>query len=153
MGAYWSSNHWSIEHFTLPHLRKDNFPHPHKESPYDPMYGFESRPQRGKCYYHAFKCIPIDIKLCWFLVMVATEAEMDSAKLQPPDRDYCAHHFITLKACFDKNMPLVWRCKHEKHAFHECEFNDMVLRMKEWERERRLNEREKKRAKAQLDVE
>lgn len=76
--------------------------------------------------------------------MVATEEEMDSAKLIHRYRDYCAHKLIDLQGCLKNNRPFYWRCSHERHAFNECEFEDLVLRMKEWERERRLREREKK---------
>ncbi len=50
MGQYWSSNHWSIEHLTFPHLRKSlrEYPSDKEESPFDPLYGFPNgRKQRG----------------------------------------------------------------------------------------------------------
>lgn len=40
MGDYMSKGHWDPSGFTMPHKRLDNYPHPHKESPYDPLYGF-----------------------------------------------------------------------------------------------------------------
>lgn len=74
--------------------------------------------------------------------MVATEDEMNSAKLDPPKRDYCAHLYMELKGCMKNNAPFVMRCRHELHNFHECEWEDQVIRMKEWEREKRLRQRE-----------
>lgn len=79
----------------------------------------------------------------YFQVMIATEEEMNSAKVHPKFRDYCAHKYIEFQACLKNNRPFYWRCKHERHEYGECEFEDAVLRMKEWERERRLREREK----------
>lgn len=80
--------------------------------------------------------------------MVATEAEMSSAKLTPQFRDYCAHKWIEYRACLKNTRPFYWRCKHERHAYGECQFEDSVMRMKEWEREKRLKEREKRRSAA-----
>lgn len=76
--------------------------------------------------------------------MIATQAEMDSAKLTPPFRDYCAHKWIDYRACLKNNRPFYWRCRHERHSYGECVFEDSVLRMKEWEREKRLRQREKR---------
>ena len=84
--------------------------------------------------------------LFYFQVMIATQEEMDSAKVHPKYRDYCAHKYIEYQACLKNNRPFYWRCKHERHEYAECEFEDAVIRMKEWERERRLKEREKKQA-------
>lgn len=69
---------------------------------------------------------------------------MDLAKLDYRERDYCAHLYMDLRLCFKKNFPFHYRCRNEKHAFMECEFEDQLIRIKEWERERRLNEREKR---------
>ena len=82
------------------------------------------------------------------LEMIATQAEMDSAKLTPKFRDYCAHKWIDYRACLKNNRPFYWRCRHERHSYGECVFEDSVLRMKEWEREKRLREREMRNAKA-----
>ena len=126
MGQSWSEykHHFDVMHFSLPHKRlplKD-YPSDREESPYDPLYGFPNgRKPR---------------------VMIATKEEMNSAKLDPPKRDYCAHLHMELKGCMKSNMPFVLRCKHELHAYHECEWEDQVLRMKEWEREKRLRQRD-----------
>lgn len=82
--------------------------------------------------------------------MIATEAEMNSAKLHPRDRGYCAHKWIDYQACLKNTQPFYWKCRHARHEYAECEFADTVLRMKEWERERRLIEREKKLAAQEL---
>ena len=76
--------------------------------------------------------------------MIATQAEMDSVNMHPKNRDYCAHKYIELKACLKNTMPFYWNCWGKRHEYSDCLFDDLVLRMKEWERERRLNERAKK---------
>ncbi|XP_078513432.1 NADH dehydrogenase [ubiquinone] 1 beta subcomplex subunit 7 [Lissotriton helveticus] len=77
-------------------------------------------------------------------VMIATQAEMDAAQLPLEQRDYCAHHLIKLMKCKRDTWPNFLACKHERHAWDYCEHQDYVMRMKEYERERRLLMRKKK---------
>ena len=56
--------------------------------------------------------------------MIATEEEMKSAKLPLEDRDYCAHLLIKYKACKAKNWPWAVKCKHEKHEWDYCEYEE-----------------------------
>lgn len=66
--------------------------------------------------------------LCYFVaVMIATEAEMVSAKLPIEERDYCAHHKINYLACRADVWPLAYRCAHEKHALMTCQFDEWVF--------------------------
>lgn len=74
--------------------------------------------------------------------MIAKEDHLISARIPPPYRDYCGHKALDYKTCRRKNWPFVYRCHCEKHAYLNCEQADYVLRMKEFERERRLRERE-----------
>ncbi|KDR19402.1 NADH dehydrogenase [ubiquinone] 1 beta subcomplex subunit 7 [Zootermopsis nevadensis] len=106
-------------------------PHPLKGPSFDPMYGFPNgRKER---------------------VMVATLEEMESGKLPLEDRDFCAHILLKYRACRVDNAPWLWRCEHEKHEYLQCEYEDYILRMKEFERERRLLQRKKRiEARAQL---
>ncbi|XP_075971108.1 NADH dehydrogenase [ubiquinone] 1 beta subcomplex subunit 7-like [Anticarsia gemmatalis] len=76
--------------------------------------------------------------------MVAKEAELISAKIPQQYRDYCAHHLLEYQTCRYKNMPMLYKCAHEKHAYLICEKDDYELRMKEFERERRLRLREQR---------
>jgi len=76
--------------------------------------------------------------------MIATQEEMDSARLQNRYRDYCAHKYIDYKACLMNQRPFFWRCNGVRHEYSECEYEDAVLRMKEWEREKRLIQREER---------
>nr|XP_034839728.1 NADH dehydrogenase [ubiquinone] 1 beta subcomplex subunit 7-like [Maniola hyperantus] len=74
--------------------------------------------------------------------MVAKEEDLISARIPPKYRDYCAHHLLNYQVCRYKHIPFLYKCHHERHAYLECEHGDYVIRMKEFERERRLRERE-----------
>lgn len=76
--------------------------------------------------------------------MVAREEDLISAKIPHQNRDYCAHYLLDYQSCRYKNMPLLYKCAHERHAYLTCEKDDYIIRMKEFERERRLRLREKR---------
>ncbi|KAL0840463.1 hypothetical protein ABMA28_015711 [Loxostege sticticalis] len=76
--------------------------------------------------------------------MVAREEELVSARIPPQFRDYCSHKLLDYQVCRYKNMPMLYKCAHEKHDYLNCEHQDYVLRMKEFERERRLRVREQR---------
>merc|ERR1719445_2143675 len=70
---------------------------------------------------------------------------MVKAKLPLKHRDYCAHYYISYLKCkrdAGRFMSL-GACGHEKHEWEHCQYEDFVMRMKEYERERRLLQREK----------
>ncbi|XP_071952776.1 NADH dehydrogenase [ubiquinone] 1 beta subcomplex subunit 7-like [Antedon mediterranea] len=114
MGHYVS--HYFIHPDTAPTLGTD--------PTFDPLYGFpDGREER---------------------VMVATEEEMNNANLNWKDRDYCAHLLISYRKCRRDQFPLGFHCEHAKHEYDQCEFDDFVIRMKEFEREKRLLERAKR---------
>lgn len=71
-----------------------------------------------------------------------TKEEMIAAKVPPQFRDYCVDQYLDLQRCHKATFPHVQRCTTELHKYHKCEYDDMVLRMKEYERERRLLIRE-----------
>jgi NADH dehydrogenase (ubiquinone) 1 beta subcomplex subunit 7 len=56
--------------------------------------------------------------------MIATEEEMQSAKLALEDRDYCAHMLLKYRSCRADKAPWLWRCAHEKHQFLQCEYEE-----------------------------
>lgn len=70
------------------------------------------------------------------------ELHLYSAKIPPKYRDYCVDRLLEYQSCRYVNWPFVFKCHHERHAYLNCEQKDYVLRMKEFERERRLRERE-----------
>ncbi|KAJ2946913.1 hypothetical protein O0L34_g16254 [Tuta absoluta] len=76
--------------------------------------------------------------------MIAKKEDLVSAKIPPQYRDYCAHYLLDYQVCRYNNMPMLYKCAHEKHHYLTCEKDDYVLRMKEFERERRLRIRERR---------
>ncbi|KAK0075991.1 hypothetical protein PV325_006054 [Microctonus aethiopoides] len=110
-------------------LEPDVTPVGDTEPTFDPLYGFpKGRKPR---------------------VMVATEQEMIAAQVPRERRDYCAHHYINLQRCRVDVMPWTIKCGREKHAWDLCYYEDYVLRMKEYERERRLLVRKKRKEEKQ----
>ncbi|KRY17267.1 NADH dehydrogenase [ubiquinone] 1 beta subcomplex subunit 7, partial [Trichinella patagoniensis] len=117
MGQWWSS---AYEGWMDPSIRPDR----QRPPLFDPLYGFPRGRKKRQ--------------------MIATDEEMDAWKLEYRDRDYCAHFYINHRRCLDNNRPFAyWNCKHERHELTKCEWEDMVLRVKEFERERRLLKKEK----------
>uniref|UniRef100_A0A224XPG4 NADH dehydrogenase [ubiquinone] 1 beta subcomplex subunit 7 n=1 Tax=Panstrongylus lignarius TaxID=156445 RepID=A0A224XPG4_9HEMI len=105
-------------------LHKDVVPSPHQESKFEPLYGFPNgRTEK---------------------VMIATEEEMYSAKIPLNKRDYCAHHLLKFQKCRKEKFPWIYKCHHEKHEYLHCQYEEFVDRMKDFEREKRLMEREKR---------
>ncbi|XP_046833698.1 NADH dehydrogenase [ubiquinone] 1 beta subcomplex subunit 7 [Vespa crabro] len=114
MGTLWSA------YVTHP----DTMPEAETAPTFDPLYGFKNgRKPR---------------------VMIATDAEMKAARIPKKLRDYCAHKLLELEDCKKYNFPMMTRCSHQTHAYEQCQYEDYVLRMKEFERERRLLERQKR---------
>ncbi|KAI7811161.1 NADH dehydrogenase [ubiquinone] 1 beta subcomplex subunit 7 [Triplophysa rosa] len=101
----------------------DTTPDPQEPSAYDPQLGFAERKER---------------------VMVASQEQMNLAMLPVEQRDYCAHHLLKLMKCKRDNFPNFLACKHERHDWDYCQHQEYVMRMKEYERERRLNLRKKR---------
>ncbi|XP_069351477.1 NADH dehydrogenase [ubiquinone] 1 beta subcomplex subunit 7-like [Eulemur rufifrons] len=106
-------------------------PDPLRMPTFPPLYGFPERKER---------------------VMVATQQEMNDAQLTLQQRDYCAHYLIRLLKCKRDSFPNFLACKHEQHDWNYCEHLDYVMRMKEYERERRLLQRKKRREKREAEA-
>lgn len=56
--------------------------------------------------------------------MKANEEAMSSAKLELSARDYCAHKLIDYKTCRRDHFPWVYKCHHQKHDYHQCEYQE-----------------------------
>lgn len=56
--------------------------------------------------------------------MIATEEEMESAKIDLKDRDYCAHKLIEYRGCKRDNFPWVVNCHHAKHEYLNCKHEE-----------------------------
>ncbi|XP_066128598.1 NADH dehydrogenase [ubiquinone] 1 beta subcomplex subunit 7 [Saccopteryx bilineata] len=106
-------------------------PDPLRMPTFPPDYGFPGRKERE---------------------MVATQQEMNDAQLVLQQRDYCAHYLIRLLKCKRDSFPNFLACKHEQHDWEYCEHLDYVMRMKEYERERRLLQRKKRREQREADL-
>lgn len=106
-----------------PHLWRQDEPDSHAPIKYDPQFGFEKPREERK--------------------MKATKEEMDSCNLDADCRDFCAHLHIAWRSCIKANSPFWYKCKgiHKElaHCYHEEKLHDM----KEFEREKRLNARER----------
>lgn len=72
--------------------------------------------------YH--DAIDVFFKPLFFLVMVATTEEMESAKLPLEDRDYCAHVLLKYRACRADHFPFVFKCHYERHDFLHCQYEE-----------------------------
>lgn len=83
-----------------------------------------------------------------------TLEEMKALKIPVPDRGYCVDELADYVKCYHKNSPfLSYHCSHQKHHLHECEYNSWIIRMKEYEREWRLNKRAERIAKQKAKME
>lgn len=56
--------------------------------------------------------------------MIATEAEMISAKIPLEERDYCAHKKIDYLACRADVWPWAYQCHHAKHDVLNCQYDE-----------------------------
>ncbi|XP_076234671.1 NADH dehydrogenase (ubiquinone) B18 subunit [Calliopsis andreniformis] len=107
---------------------REDFPDSNKPPTMDPHIGFpKGRKER---------------------VMIATEKEMRAANVPKNFRDYCAHKFIEYQGCERLHFPFVYRCNKQFDEYAHCEVEDSILRMKEYERERRLRRRQRKKEQA-----
>merc|ERR1711970_1698388 len=73
------------------------------------------------------------------------ERKMIKAMVPLKYRDYCAHHYINYQKCA-RTRPMIDffnQCGGEKHEWEHCQYEDFIMRQKEYERERRLLQREK----------
>ncbi|CAO2611110.1 NADH dehydrogenase [ubiquinone] 1 beta subcomplex subunit 7 [Lemmus lemmus] len=123
-------------------------PDPLQMPSFPPDYGFPERKERGmllKLLLTLFQMICPWPGRAPISVMVATQQEMNDAQLTLQQRDYCAHYLIRLLKCKRDSFPNFLACKHEQHDWDYCEHLDYVKRMKEFERERRLLQRKKRR--------
>ncbi|KAK5979239.1 NADH dehydrogenase ubiquinone 1 beta subcomplex subunit 7 [Trichostrongylus colubriformis] len=105
----------SIEGATKPEIA----PRTDRPPTFDPQFGFE-KPRKVR-------------------EMKATWEEMEQFKLTAGQRDYCAHHLIELMKCQRANAPFAGHmCDDKRNAWDKCEYEDYLMRIKEFERERRL---------------
>lgn len=56
--------------------------------------------------------------------MQATQAELQSAKVDLAYRDFCAHLLIPLNECRKASFFLPWKCEHERHVYEKCQYKE-----------------------------
>lgn len=56
--------------------------------------------------------------------MIATLAEMESAKVPLDARDFCAHMLINLRSCIRDNFPFNYNCHHVREEYYECQYHE-----------------------------
>ncbi len=61
-----------------------------------------------------------------FTEMVATEEQLQRAKIPVAYRDYCSHLLIALNDCRLKEYWMPWKCEHERHSYEMCEYEEYV---------------------------
>lgn len=77
-------------------------------------------------------------------VLVATKQEMDSAGMFEDERDFCSHIRLEYYGCMRRNTLSWWKCKGIDNELWDCYSMNRIHDMKEFERERRLNARERR---------
>jgi NADH dehydrogenase (ubiquinone) 1 beta subcomplex subunit 7 len=61
--------------------------------------------------------------------MVATQAEMNNAKLDIGYRDFCAHLLIPLNECRRASFYMPWSCGDERHKYEKCQYLEYKRRV------------------------
>jgi NADH dehydrogenase (ubiquinone) 1 beta subcomplex subunit 7 len=59
--------------------------------------------------------------------MVATQKDMQNAKIDLAHRDFCAHLLIPLNECRRAEYYIPWKCGHERHAYEKCQYKECVV--------------------------
>ena len=78
------------------------------------------------------------------IVQSLSKEEMDSGGLNPMERnDFCVKERLIYKGCITENIPFVNRCKGLWRELSQCLDSEVLHDMKEFEREKRLNRRER----------
>lgn len=62
--------------------------------------------------------------------MVASQEEMEAAKIGLAYRDECAHLLIPLNECRRSTFYLPWKCEHERHVYEKCKYEEYKKSLK-----------------------
>ncbi|KAL7668440.1 hypothetical protein ACOME3_009142 [Neoechinorhynchus agilis] len=111
------NTHNSIYRYIYPEL----YPDKRKPPTFDPNFGFKN----GR----KLRELPMTVD------------DLTSLGIPDAKRTYCADKYVAHRECIRKEFPFVLRCRKTKHAEHECNTEDLILRHMEFERERRLLQR------------
>merc|ERR1712136_206895 len=74
---------------------------------------------------------------------------IDAWRVPSIRQNFCVEDYIKFRKCQIREHPMAWNCHRELHHLHHCEQNEKILRMKEFERERRLRLRAYKKDQAE----
>lgn len=74
---------------------------------------------------------------------------MNSVGLGKDFRGHCAQYAVALQSCMAYYLPFWWYCDGFRAEHHMCHYRERMHDMKEFEREKRLNRRERLIAEAQ----
>eukprot|EP00947_MAST-08B_sp_MAST-8B-sp1_P000441 g441.t1 len=61
--------------------------------------------------------------------MIATQQQMNEAKLDLAFRDHCAHLLIPLNKCRRSTFYLPFKCEHERHTYEKCQYDEWKRRV------------------------
>ena len=53
-----------------------------------------------------------------------TREEMNAHQIPLRYRDYCAHKWVELQGCFEKDGHWVWKCKRERAMYEKCLYEE-----------------------------
>lgn len=98
-----------------------------KPSQFEPHFGFSTARREKSNFYIILWIIFLYLLLCiikFFKEMIATLAEMESAKVPLDARDFCAHMLLNLRSCIRENFPFNSRCHHEREEYYECQYHE-----------------------------
>lgn len=76
--------------------------------------------------------------------MKAPKEEMDSVGLPDHRRDLCSHIRVQYKGCIKDRAIFFFKCKGLYDEMHDCYYQETIADMMEYEREKRLNRRERR---------
>jgi len=109
--------------------QKYGAPMPDNQKPgtFDPTFGFEDRKPKDP--------------------PTTTPTEMRNARVPLQFRDYCVDHYINWVQCKKNYFPTTWKCQEDYHHWNACIYEEKMDRYREFERERRLLDREAKKQK------
>jgi len=102
---------------------------PDNKSPptFDPLFGFEDRKVKDPPR--------------------TTPTEMRNAIVPLQFRDYCVDYYINWIKCKKDYFPGAYMCSEDYHKWNDCLYEEKMDRYREFERERRLLDREAKKQK------
>jgi NADH dehydrogenase (ubiquinone) 1 beta subcomplex subunit 7 len=96
--------------------------------------------ERSMCFWRALLCSLRTLIVFFFFFffffffllfveMIATQEEMNAARVPLAYRDYCAHLLIPLNECRVETYYAPWKCTDLRHAYEQCQYDDYLRRL------------------------